>query len=61
MLYHQHGVAQIAQLMQDADQARGVAAVQADRGFIQHVQRAHQPRAQRGGELNALRFAPGKR
>src|SRR5438445_11851289 len=25
MLYHQHGVAQIAQLMQDANQARGVA------------------------------------
>ena len=47
--------------MQDANQARGVAAMQADRGFIQHVQRAHQPRAQRGGKLNALRFAAGKR
>ena len=61
VLDHQNRVSQIAQVVQDLDQAVGVAAVQADRRLVQNVKRAHQPRAQRRGQLNALRFAAGKR
>ena len=39
----------------------GVAAVQPDGRLVQHVARAHQPRAQAGGQLDALRFAAGER
>ncbi len=61
VLDHEDRVAQVAQLVQDVDEARGVAAVQADGGLVEHVERAHQPRAQRGGELDALRLAAGER
>ena len=57
----QQGVAQIAQTLQDLNQAVGVARMKADGRLIQHVKRAHQMRAERCGELNALRFAAGKR
>ena len=43
--------------MQDVHQPRRVTAVQSDGGLVQHVERAHQARAQRCGELDALRFA----
>src|SRR5271166_1963168 len=35
--------------------------VQADGRLVQHIQRAHQPRAQRSCQLNALRLAAGER
>ena len=41
MLHHHNGVAKIAQFFQDADQAAGVAAVQPNGRFIQHVASAH--------------------
>src|SRR5438270_1579459 len=43
--------------MQDVHQPRRVTAVQSDGGLVQHVERAHQPRAQQSRELNALGFA----
>ena len=61
VLHHHDRVAQIAQFLQDADQPPGVAAVQADRRLVQHVAGAHQPRAQRRGELDALRLAARER
>src|SRR5215470_2974813 len=39
MLYHQHGVSQIAQAMENANEPLRVAAVQADRWLIQNVER----------------------
>ncbi len=47
--------------MQDVDQPRGIAAVQPNRRLVQHVERAHQPRAQRRCQLNPLRFAAAQR
>ena len=61
VLDDQDGVAEIAQVFEDADQLGGVAGMQADGGLVQHVQRADEPRAKRCGELDALRFAAGKR
>ena len=60
VLDHQDGISQVAQVVQNLDQAMGIAAVQSDGGLIQHVQRSHQPRPQRSRQLNALRLAAGK-
>ena len=61
VLDDQDGVAQVAQLFEDVNQARGVAGVQADGRLVEDIERAHQPRAERGGQLNALRLAAGER
>ena len=61
VLHHQDRVAQVAQLFQNVNQPRRVARVQPDRRLVQHVERAHQPRAQRSGQLNPLRLAAGER
>ena len=44
-----------------SQQAGVVARVQADGGLIQHVQHAHQARADLGGQADALGFAAGER
>ncbi len=61
VLDDENRVAQIAQTFENRDQPVRVARMQSDRRFIQHVQRADQMRAQRRRQLNALRFAAGKR
>ena len=45
MLYHQDGIAQVAQALQRVEQAARIARVQPDGRFIQHVEHAHQARA----------------
>ena len=54
-------VAQVAQAAQGGDEPVVVALVQADAGFVEHVEHARQPRADLRGEADALRFAAGKR
>ncbi len=61
VLDDQDRVAQIAQALQDFDQAVRVARMEPDRRLIEHVQRADQMRAERGRQLNALRLAAGQR
>ena len=61
VLHHHDGVAEVAQLLQDADEPPGIAAVQPDGRLVEHVAGAHQPRAQAGGQLDALRFAARER
>ncbi len=61
VLDDEHGVALIAQLPQDGDQPQVVARVQADRRLVEHVQRADQRRAERGRQVDALRFAARQR
>jgi hypothetical protein len=56
-----HRVAEVAQLLERADQPGVVALVQPDRGLVQHVHDAGQPRADLAGEADALRLAPGER
>ena len=55
------GVAGVAQLLENADEAFGVARMQADARFVEHEERVHQPRAQAGGEIHALGLAAGER
>ncbi len=52
-----HRVALVAQLAEDRDEAKVVARVKADRRLVQDVQRADQRRAERGGQVDALRLA----
>ena len=55
------GVAEIAQGVEDADELGGIARMEADGGFVQHVECADKARAERCGELDALRFSAGER
>ncbi|MCK7519432.1 MAG: hypothetical protein MZV64_17720 [Ignavibacteriales bacterium] len=61
VLDDQHGVAQVAQSLERVQQAGVVARVQADRRLIQHVQHAHQPRADLRRQADALRLAARER
>ena len=45
VLDNENRVSQVAQLMQDLDEPRGIAAVQADGRLVEHVERADQTRA----------------
>ena len=58
MLHHQHRVAEVAQPPQRPQQAFVVALVQADGGFVQHVQHAGQPGADLRGEADSLDSPP---
>ncbi len=58
---HDQRVAGIAQLVHHADDAAHVARMQADRRFVEHEQRVHQGRAERGCEIDPLHFAAGQR
>ena len=60
VLDHDHGIAEVAQPLQRLQQPRIVALVQADRGLVQHVEHAGQPRADLRGEADALAFAAGE-
>ncbi len=61
VLDDEDGVAQVAQLFEDVDKAGGVARVEADGRLVEDIERADQSRAERGGELDALRLAAGER
>ena len=61
VLDHDHRVAEVAQPLQRLEQPRIVALVQADRGLVQHVEHAGQPRADLRGEPDALALAARQR
>jgi hypothetical protein len=61
VLHDQDGVAKIAEFFKDANEAGCIACVQADGGLVENVESAHQARAERCRELNALRLAAGER
>ena len=60
MLDDQHAVADVAQMLERADQPVVVALVQAYAGLVQHVHHAGQAGADLAGQANALRFATGQ-
>ena len=60
VLYYNQGVAQIAQALHGGNQLIVIALVQADAGFIQHIQHAGQCAADLGRQADALAFAAGK-
>ncbi len=55
------GIAEVAQLDQGIDQLAVVALVQSDRRFIEHVEDAHQLRADLRRQTDALSFTAGER
>ena len=60
VLDHDERVAEVAQADERVDQALVVALVQADRGFVEDVEHAHQTGADLGGEPDPLGLAPGQ-
>ena len=56
VLDHQHAVADVAQVLQRADQAVVVALVQSDAGLVEHIHHACEPRANLTGQADALGF-----
>jgi len=56
VLHDQHGVAEVAQLLEGREQSRIVALMQADRRFVEDVQHAHEAAADLGREADALCF-----
>ena len=61
VLHHDHGVADVAQVLERFQQAGVVALVQADGGLVQHVEHAGEPRADLRGEPDALALAARQR
>ena len=61
VLDDEDGVAEVAQGVEDADELGGVAGMQADGRLVEDVERADEARAERCGELDALRFSAGER
>jgi len=61
VLDHDDGVAGITEFLEDADQAVGVAGVQADARFVENEERVDQARAEAGSEIDAFGFAAGER
>src|SRR5208282_461059 len=57
----QDRVSQIAQVVQDLDQAVCIATVQADGRLVKHIQGADETRTERSSKLNSLRLATGQR
>ena len=57
VLDHHHRVAARLQVGQGVDQPLVVAGMQSDRGLVEHVAHADQPRAQPGRQPHALQFA----
>ena len=55
------GVAGVAEAAEQRQQPVGVARVQADRRLVEHVERVHQPGAERVGERDPLGLAAGQR
>ena len=61
VLDDQHGVAQVAQPLERAEEPVVVALVQADARLVQHVEHADEARADLGREPDALPLAAGER
>src|SRR5690554_6529898 len=60
MLYHDHGVAQIAQLNEGLEQPVIVALMQTDGGLVENVHHTHQAGADLAGQAYTLSLASGK-
>ena len=54
---HAHRVAALLERADSFDQAIDIGRVQADRGFVEHVEHVHETGAERGGEGDSLGFA----
>ena len=59
VLHHEHGVAEVAQTLERADQPAVVPLVEADRGLVEDVEDAHELRADLRRQPQTLRLAAG--
>src|SRR5713226_3732111 len=57
VLPNQHGLPQVAQSFENINEPLRVAGMQAERGLIDHVERANQIGTERRRELDTLRFS----
>ena len=60
MLHHDQGVADIPQMLQSSQKLIIVPLVQADRGFVQNIQHAHQGGTDLGSQPDSLALAAGE-
>ena len=61
MFDDEHGVAKIAQRLENINQPLRIARVQADGRLVEHVQGAHQVRPERRSKLDPLRLSARQR
>ena len=61
MLHHDQGVSQVAQPVQGIQELCVVTLVQADAGFVQNIQHAHQAGPDLGRQADALALAARER
>jgi hypothetical protein len=61
VLDHDQGVAQVAQPLEGVDQLAVVALMEPDRGLIEDIEDAHQPRPDLGRQPDALRLPSRQR
>ena len=57
VLHHYNGIADVAQVLEHADEVLRIARVQSDAGLVKDIERPHQAAAQGGGQVDALRLA----
>src|SRR5579864_7683266 len=60
VLNNEHGVAQIAQILERGEQTVVVAMVQADRRLVEHIEHATEARTDLRSQADALAFAAGE-
>ena len=60
VLYDNHRVADVTQLLQRSDQTGVVAVVEPDTRLVEYIQNAHEARTDLGCETEPLGFAPGE-
>ncbi len=60
VLHHDHGVAQVPEVLQGVEEFLGIPGVEADAGLIQDVEDAGEFRADLGGQADALGLSPGQ-
>ena len=60
VLDDEDGVAEVAEVLHDADEFGGVSGVEADAGLVEDVEGAYEAGAEGCGELDALGFAAGE-
>ena len=57
VFYDDHRIFRIAQTLEGGDKSAGVTGVEADAGFVEHIEHAGESGAELGGEADALGFA----
>ena len=60
VLYHDHRIAEVAEIFQGGNELVVIALMQADRRLVQHIEHAGKRTADLSGQADALALAAGK-